>query len=213
MVYWLYNNEKWLSILIQILNVIVSGSLTLYIIRQTHKLNEKQIEFELEQNSKQLEYQKRQIHLETYPYKREIYTHVFNVLELCNQFEKMISKIDLFKLPPTKIKEFLEILQNHYVPDTGKALWSMREAEYVLPSNISSVVIDIRKNYDSMCSNLMWADNYSKVLEENELEKLLKDEIKKSISIAIDCCKKINTHAKFIEEIMPRELDISNLTK
>lgn len=213
MVYWLYNNEKWLSLLLQSLNVFVSFGLSLLIIFQTRNLNEKQITFELEQNSKQLEYQKRQIHLETYPYKREIYTHVFNVLELCDQFEGMINKIDLFSLPPAKIKDFLVILQNHYVPDTGKALWSMREAEYVLPSNISSVVVDIRKNYDSMCFNLMWVDNYSKILEENKLEQLIKDDIKQSIEIAIECCKSINKHARYIEDIMPIELNISDLTK
>lgn len=213
MTYWIYNNEKWLSLIIQSLNVFISFGLSLLIIFQTRKLNEKQITFELEQNNKQLEYQKRQIHLDTYPYKREIYTHVFNVLELCNQFEEMISKIDLFTLPPAKIKDFLVILQNHYVPDTGKALWSMREAEYVLPSNISSIVVDIRKNYDTMCSNLMWVDNFSKILEENKLEQLIKDEIKKSIENAIECCKKINKHARYIENIMPVELNISDLSK
>lgn len=210
---WLSENELWLSILISSLSVFFTLLLTVMIIIQTWKLNNKQIEFDLLIHSKQAELQKREIRLNSYPYKREIYSFVFSVLELCEQFEEISRSVDFHSKTPEQLHEILIIFQNQYVPDTRKALWSMREAEYVLPRNISTIVTYIRRDYDSMCSNLMALVSISKMMAQNELEKQFKEVMKSNIEEALNCCRRINAHKQFIEAIMPEELNISELSR
>lgn len=164
-------------------------------------------------NIDQTEIQKRQIRIDSYPYKREIYCHVFTVLDLCHQLQDILKSVDLFSKEPAQLMKFFKVLQDQYVPDTKKALWSMREAEYVLPSNISSVVIDIRKNYDSMCAHFITPANISIVLTQHEMETRMNEIKKHNIREAIACCDRIVKHAAFLESIMPLELDISNLSR
>lgn len=210
---WLSFNEKLITICISFLSLMVSSILTFLIIKQTKTLNNQQMQIEENLNLKQIEMQKRQIRVDSYPYKREIYCYVFAVLELCHQLQDLIKSVNLKSKDPAQLLEFFKILQEQYVPDTQKALWGMREAEYVLPKNISLAVIDIRKNYDSMCAHFTAPASVAKVLTPYEMETQI-DEIKQhNIDEAIACCNKIVKHTSFIESIMPSELDISELSK
>ena len=151
--------------------------------------------------------------METYPYKREIYSYVFAVLELCNQMLKLVKIVDLYSKTPDEILQFYQILQAQYLPNVREALWSMREAEYVLPENISSVVIDVRSNFDSMAVNLITPASIAKVMTTQELATMLEEAKRANIDAAILNCKTIVKHTLFIESIMPKELDISSLSK
>ena len=206
-------NENWITICISFLSLVISSILTFLIIKQTKNLNKQQIQIEEKINLKQIEMQKRQIRIDSYPYKREIYCSVFTVLELCHQLQHLLKSVNLQSKDPAQIFEFFNILQEQYVPDTKKALWSMREAEYVLPKNISSTVIDIRKNYDSMCTHFTAPASIAKVLTPYEMETKIEEIKRHNIDEAIACCNRIVKHTSFIENIMPLELDISELSK
>lgn len=212
-VQWIVVNEKLISISIAFLSLVITSILTFLIIKQTKKLNRQQLEIEESINLKQIEMQKRQICVDSYPYKREIYCHVFAVLELCHQMQDLLKSVNLYSKNSTEILEFFNILQEQYVPESKKALWSMREAEYVLPENISQAVIDIRKNYDSMCSHFTAPASISKVLTPHEMETQIEEIKRHNIYEAIECCNKIIKHTSFIESVMPSELNISNLSK
>lgn len=212
-VQWIVINEKLISISIAFLSLVITSILTFLIIKQTKKLNRQQLEIEESINLKQIEMQKRQICVDSYPYKREIYCHVFAVLELCHQMQDLLKSVNLYSKNSTEILEFFNILQEQYVPESKKALWSMREAEYVLPENISLAVIDIRKNYDSMCAHFTAPASISKVLTTHEMETQIEEIKRHNIDEAIECCNKIVKHTSFIESVMPTELNISKLSK
>lgn len=212
-VQWIVINEKLISICIAFTSLVITSLLTFLIIKQTKKLNRQQLEIEESINHKQIEMQKRQICVDSYPYKREIYCHVFAVLELCHQMQDLLKSVNLYSKNSTEILEFFNILQEQYVPESKKALWSMREAEYVLPENISLAVIDIRKNYDSMCAHFTAPASISKVLTTQEMETQIEEIKRHNIDEAIECCNKIVKHTSFIESVMPSELNISKLSK
>lgn len=212
-VQWIVINEKLISICIAFTSLVITSLLTFLIIKQTKKLNRQQLEIEESINLKQIEMQKRQICVDSYPYKREIYCHVFSVLELCHQMLGLLKSVNLYSKNSTEILEFFNILQEQYVPESKKALWSMREAEYVLPENISLAVIDIRKNYDSMCAHFTAPASISKVSTTQEMETQIEEIKRHNIDEAIECCNKIVKHTSFIESVMPSELNISKLSK
>lgn len=210
---WVIKNQSIISILISFSSLLISSYLTYLIIKQTKVVNQKQIQLQELISSKQLDMQKRQIQVDSYPYKREIYCYVFAVLELCNQLEELLKTVDLYSKDPIKLREFFQVLQDQYVSDTQKALWSMREAEYVLPRNISEVVLDIRKNYDSMVAHFITPASIFRVLTPNEIGKEFEEIKKFNIKKASECCHRIIEHTQYIESIMPRELNIAELSK
>lgn len=210
---WIKDNVEVVSLVLSAISIFITSILTFLILSQTKKINIQQMEFESSITKRQEELQKRQIHLESFPYKREIYSHVFTIFELCHQFLELSKSVDLYSKEPEKLKGLLDGLQKSYIPDNRKTMWSLREAEYILPRNISEVLLDVRKNYDSMCANLIYLDHFSKIMTENELINEFESIKKISIDNALDCCRSIDNHAQFIERIMPEELSISNISK
>jgi len=210
---WIVVNEKLISICIAFSSLVMTSFLTFLIIKQTKKLNRHQLEIEESINRKQIEMQKKQICVDSYPYKREIYCYVSAVLELCHHMRNLLKSVNLYSKNPTEILEFFKILQEQWVPDRKQALWSMREAEYVLPENISAAIIDIRKNYDSMCAHITAPASISKVLTTQEMETHIEEIKRLNINEAIACCNRIVKHTSFIESVMPVELNISKLSK
>lgn len=211
---WLTDNEKWLAICVSGLSLLFSTILTYLIIRQTKNLSRQQVKIEENINLKQIEVQKKQILVEAYPYKREIYCNVSAVLELCHKIKALQKSVSLQSKDPAQLLQVFNVLQKQYVPDSKKALWSMREAEYVLPKNIFPTVLDIRENYDSMCAHFNAPAIITKLLTPQEIEKGVDEEMKlHEIDEAINCCDRIVKHTLFIESIMPSELDISEASK
>lgn len=210
---WLSLNEKWLSLCLSLFSILITSFLTFLIIYQTEKLNRKQIDFESLIQKRQEDLQKRQILLESFPYKREIYSHVFTIFELCHQFLDLSKSVDLYSKEPEELNGLLNGLQKSYIPDMRKAMWSLRESEYILPRNISDIVLEIREDYDSMCGNIIYLYHFSKVMTENEQINEFDILKKMSIDNALDCCRRIDEHAAFIERIIPEELNISDLSK
>ena len=206
-------NEQWLSLFIAFLSLLVNTILTGFIIWQTKRLNQNQQELEKSINNQQIELQKRQIQIDSYPYKREIYTYVFQVLQLCDQLKNITETLDLNDLTSEQIFDLFTLLQEQNAPDSKNALWSMRESEYVLSKNIAHIVLDIRKNYDTMCTHFIAIKTYSNLYKESEIG-ILK-ELTKSFNIekAVECCNNIVSQTSYIENVFPTELNISLLSK
>lgn len=210
---WIEYNENWLSVSIMFASFLVSAFLTGLIIWQTKRLNQNQQELEKSINNQQIELQKRQIQIDSYPYKREIYTNVFQVLALCDQLKNITETIDLNDRSPEEIFEVFSLLQEQYVPDRKQALWILREAEYVLSSQIAHVVLDIRNNYDTICTHFIVINTFSKL--DAEFVNGYAKEMTKSYNIEkiVECCNKIVNHTTYIENVFPKELNISLLSK
>lgn len=216
---------------IALVDVIITAILTAIIIIQTGRLNKKQQKneeqaeiqqrlyeeqtakqqqaFEERLNQQQIELQKRQIQVNTFPYKREVYSHVFSVLELCHMLKDLTKSVDLKSKTAVQLREFFEVLLEQYVPDKKQALWSMREAEYILPDNISSVILDIRSHFDSLCCHFYTPSTLFNVLTEQEFKGIIEN----NVDEAIKDCDAIVGHTWFIETILPRELNIAGLNK
>lgn len=210
---WIECNEQWISLCIAILSLLVNTILTGFIIWQTKRLNQNQQELEKSISNQQIELQKRQIQIDSYPYKREIYTNVFQVLALCDQLKNITETVDLNDLSPEQIFEVFSLLQEQYVPDRKQTLWILREAEYVLSSQIAHVVLDIRDNYDTMCTHFIVINTFSKL--DAEFVNGYAKELTKSYNIEkiVECCNKIVNHTTYIENVFPTELNISLRSK
>lgn len=198
---------------IALADVLITAFLTLRIILQTKKLNETQQDLEKKLNQEQMNMQKRQIQVDTFPYKREVYTAVFSVLELCNMIKELTKSVNLYNKTTEQLKEFMEVLLEQYVSDKKQIFWSMREAEYILPENISKTILEIRKHFDSMCYHLNIPNAISMVMTQYELETELEKIKVDNIEAALMDCDAIVNHAQFIESILPRELNIANLNR
>lgn len=207
---------EWISLV----DVIITAFLTAVIICQTKRLNEQQQQaekesaeqqraFEARLNQQQIELQKRQIQVDTFPYKREIYAHVFSVLALCNMLKELTKSIDLKSKSAVQLKEMFDQILEQHVPDVKQTLWSMRESEYILPKNISASVIDIKTHFDSLCAHLHIPSTLSGVLTEQELKEITNQ----NVDEAMKDCDAILDHAWFIESVLPKELDIAYLSK
>ena len=70
---------------IALANVLLTTVLTAIIIRQTNRLNKQQLAFERDNHQRALDLQKRQIQIETFPYKREIYSNAVIFLKIYQQ--------------------------------------------------------------------------------------------------------------------------------
>ncbi len=212
------------SNLIAIIDVLITAILTAIIIFQTHNLNKKQIESDEKNNQREIEsnekicqieseLQKRQIQIDTFPYKREIYKNTFAVFEFCNYLKKLSSIIDLNKKTGKEISIMLSHIREKYVPDTNAVLWNLREAEYILPDNISKTILDIRSRFDDMCSNIISIETIEAVLTDIEKQELFPETKIKLLKVALSQCDEILSNVRFIESILPKELDISRLNK
>ena len=123
--------------------------------------------------------------------------------------KKVANDAHLKEVSPTDIKNFIDVLLGQYVPDKKQALWSMREAEYILAPTIAASIIDIRKHFDSMCSHFYVPSAVENVLNQDELAEV----INLNVDEAIKDCDAIVGHTWFIETILPRELNIAGLNK
>lgn len=210
---WFGYYETIITISINFLSLIITSSLTFLIIKQTKSLNTKQLEITKKLNFEQTELQRKQIVIDSFQFKREIYSHVFSVLELCYQIQELTNKMDLNSLSVEKLKDLIEILLNQYVPNVKQTLWSMREAEYIISENISTTIIEIRSDFDKMISHFSTPLSISRIISESKTNIDIEQIKNENITAAIECCKRINKHSRFIESIMPVELDISKLSK
>ena len=193
---------------IALADVLITAFLTLRIILQTKKLNETQQDLEKKLNQEQMNMQKRQIQVDTFPYKREVYTAVFSVLELCNMIKELTKSVNLYNKTTEQLKEFMEVLLEQYVSDKKQIFWSMREAELY-----DDTLQNLRKHFDSMCYHLNIPNAISMVMTQYELETELEEIKVDNIEAALMDCDAIVNHAQFIESILPRELNIANLNR
>lgn len=212
------NNWEYVSWMAETIGVVLTFTLTLIIIKQTKKLsvmqsnlekklNEGQMLLQKKSIEEQLLLQKRQIRVNLFPYKREIYLNLFKIFELTSFLEGKIYKLDLVNKPAHNVNKIFNTALKKVVGDQRKIFVSLMEAEYILPSNISSTVLEINKIFDSMCSKLVFLGSFVNVLTPEEI-----DEIKNhNLPQILEECKRINSKISFIQSLLPRELDISIL--
>ena len=201
--------SDWISIV----DASVTALLTFIIIFQTHKLNKKQLEFEEKVNQRDVDLQKRQIQIDTFQYKREVYTNTFAVFECCNALKDFMSKLDLSIRSGREITEMFSLIQEKYIPDPKSTLWSLREAEFILPSNLSEPILKIRTCYDNMASDFISLGTIESVLTDIELEKVFPESKIEILQNAFKNCNEILSYVQFIEAALPKEIIIAGLNR
>ena len=198
---------------IALADVVITAVLTAIIIKQTSKLNKRQLDFEEKENQRQLDLQKRQIQVETFQYKREIYTNTFAIFECCHFLKKLSEQEDLTSKTGKDLSEMFSVIWRGYVPDLKAVLWSLREAEYILPSHLSGPIIEIRSCFDKMGSCFNCLGTLETILTDLELQTKFQETKKVNIVAALSACDKILSYVDYIEATIPKELNISDLNK
>ena len=187
--------------------VIITSILTFIIIKQTGKINQRQIYLDKKLNEQQIELQKRQIKVDVFPYRREIYHNIFKVMEFSNFITTTLLKFELENMTCKQIYEMYNTLKNSYSIDVLNIVNSLREAQYILPNYISPTVSEIYTCFDETCSSFMIFNTIGDILTDNQI-----NEVKQhNINRIKDNCNKINSKVGYIQSIMPNELNISNL--
>jgi len=206
---WITENEVWLTVIISFASLIATIVLTVLIIRQTKKLNEKQSKMEETINEQQIILQKRQLSVDTFPYKREIYSYVYSIFEMCEAINTTVKNERLYDYDYDQVNDYFSIIKDQYVPNMRKTIWCLRESEYILPDDISGTVLRIMNEFNEMCFCFQSLKVIKKLATEQEL-----DEIKKQhIDDGLRMCKEILKFVSFIESIMPTELDIATVNR
>ena len=198
---------------IALANVLLTTVLTAIIIRQTNRLNKQQLAFERDNHQRALDLQKRQIQIETVPYKREIYSNVFAIFECCHFLKDVSTKIDLTQKTGKELSDMFSLTCKGYVPDIKDAIWSLREAEYILPANIAIPVLEIRSCFDKVCANFNCLASIESILTSDELQTLFQGIKEDNVYSALSNCDKILSYVSYIESIMPVEINIANLNR
>lgn len=189
------------------INVILTFILTLIIIRQTNKLNAQQADLEKKLNDKNESLTKRQLKMEAFPYKRELYLNLFKVLEFTRFIDENLLSLDLSKKSLKDLNAIYEITVETYLGDVNRIFSSLREAEYILPSNISPTVQFINIRYNDLCGKFIVCKTLHNMIPK-EKEEEVKLEMIKGIK---EDCTFINSKVGFIQSIMHHELDISTI--
>ncbi len=198
---------------IAITDVLITAILTAIIIFQTQKLNKKQLGFEEKNNQREAELQKRQIQVETFPYKREIYKNTFAVFECCDFLKQISEKLDWTTKTGQELSEMFSTVCEKYVPDLKATLWSLREAEYILPDNLANPILNIRELFDEMGSFFNILATMEAILTDNEMQTEFSEIKKRNISAALNNCDRILSYISFIEAELPNELRIAELNR
>lgn len=217
-------NETLVSLGISAFDVIITTILTALIIIQTSRINRKQQkaeeksakqqqEFEEKLNQQQIELQKRQIQVESFPYKRELYANTFAVFEFCHAFQTTAEAAHLSQKTGKDIREAYGILCEQYVPDVKGTIWSLWEAQYILPPEIAKVLLNIRSDFDQICSSLTVLETLERIMTEAELRDNFQGVKESNIENALQKCKSILSYMDYIEKALLTELNISGLSK
>ena len=207
---WL-NNIYWDAVvgIFSALNVIILGTLTFIIIIQTKKNTENQILLEERITKYQNKLQLRQLKIDIFPYKREIFLNLYKVLEFSNHISSVLFQLDLESKSTKDIYDMFNTSKDVYNVDFYIVIRSLREAEYILPSNISSTVLEICRSFDEMCSSFLVMGSVEKIFDDSKVQ-----EIKlHNLNRIKERCKHIESKNSFIQSIFPSEINIGNLDR
>ena len=194
---------------ISFLSFIATTILTVVIIAQTSRLAKKQSEQDLLINHQQEEWQRRQIRLDTFDHKLKIYHALYKVFQLAFEIEVISSEIKLREKTPKQLHALFSLYQEQLDIDVSETMWLFKQAEFILPSNISEVVCQIAEHFNELTGDIGKLNIFQTLLLPEEIEPE-KQNLLDDISHRI---REITRHYSFISVIMGAELDISTLEK
>lgn len=205
---WLLSIE-WnvVSGISSVLGVLITTILTYIIIRQTRILSEQQSKLESRINKEQNDLVRRQLKVEAFPYKRNLYLNLFKVIEFTHFLDESILNLDLTSKSGDDILGIYKMSIETYMTKEKDIIDSLREAEYILPDNISPTVAEITRMFDQICVSFSVIGNITNFVTNEEYSEIKKHNLD---MIAINV-KGINEKVGFIQSIMPKELDISRI--
>ncbi|MDO4543159.1 MAG: hypothetical protein Q4C01_01290 [Clostridia bacterium] len=202
-----------ISVVIALLSLIVTSLLTVLIIKQTTHLNRKQVQMEQEINTQQVQMQKRQLCVDTYPYKREIYANLFAVFAVCQGLTQTVKLEQLLLMDCEKVFSYYKFIQEASVPDVKAVFWSLREAQFVMTTDISSAILEIRQKFDDMCGCFCSLDALSKVLKTEKLSTELEKIKRHNVTQGLRLCNEILAYSDYMESVMPDAMNIGGIER
>lgn len=191
------------------IGAIITAVLTYIIIHQTGRLNKEQAILEERMNEQQMALQKRQIKVDIFPYKRELFLNLFRVTDFTNFLTNSFNTLNLSEKTCEQLHKLYEMSMEQYLGDQQKIFHSLREAEYILPKNVTPTVTKILVSFDDICSRFIAFKTFAAILTKDEIEKI---KIQNLLEIK-KLCEEINSKVGYIQSIMPHELYISDLDR
>lgn len=188
-----------LSAISSLMGVVLTAILTFIIIRQTNNLNKKQLSL-----------QKRQIRIDTFNYKRDIFLSVIKILEFTKTYSRSVSTKNVKPKKVSNIFDIFELTAKNLFDNHDVVVNSLSEAEYILPKEISSIIIIIGDKFSLICSYFEMYKQHERFNLAEDVLATEKDEIFDNIKLA---CETINSHASILHMFMIKELDISDLDR
>lgn len=207
------NLYEILDIILSAVNFFVSAVLTIFIILQTKKLNDKQQELDKALNESQREIQQRQLKLDLYNYRREIYRNILKVYTFCGNTQFFFEYEDYKKLTPKTIEEYHRINEQMSYDNPSELSQILIEAKYLYPEDISDIVLQIQKDFDTLLGDMNAPKKLYNIMTEEERKTKLSPLIEKKMTDAQNRVKSILDTKEFIIERISSELDISKLEK
>lgn len=207
---WIVENEVWLSVIISAAGVIITAGLTVIIIVLTVKNHNKTIRVESEISKREEKLQERQLKIETYEHKREIYRNAFRVIQFCEYWLFISSKIDLTKKTDEQLVEIINSIKNQFTPDSWGITENLQESKFVFPKELSECLMKIGKVFDNMCAAIRQFGTLNKHLTDEEKKLLIAESRNALLQIMNDSCNEIKGHKLFLESAMEADMSFSN---
>lgn len=206
------NLYEKLDIILSAVNFFVSAVLTIFIILQTKKLNDKQQELDKALNESQNELQQRQLKLDLYNYRREVYVNLAKIYEFTKIAKVFLfdDEKDIYSNVPTKAKMILEITGYIVRIDNSDISSVLAESNCLFSKEISKHIDSINHDFEIMWIYLNQLANPKERQEQNDTIDTITKEMVDNLQFKID---QILKHKDFVMDSIKEELDVANLEK
>jgi len=192
--------DLW-SFIISCLSIIVTSILTIYLIVQNVKLNNKQIENQKELQLKQEELNKRQLKIEERPYIEKVYKAIFDIYSYTESIESMLRVINGqndFKNVVENIKSFTKSF-NYLLDDKD---YNLVIGEYYVSDNVSPTIKKIRDIMSDIIDVLMFFYVGDDLTQNYKEEKIVKEKLEYLTKL----CKEMDDTKSFINTMLEAQI-------
>ena len=193
------------GLIVSIGSFIVTTVLTIYIIRQTTRLNKRQQNLERMINQSQIEMQQRQLKLDVYEYRREVYLGLTKIFNLCSSIKRLMDELKIDAFEPDEFVLILENEMSENVGDGSDIVYSLKESKHLFNAEIFNRIKIVDENFKAILSCITILN-----FQKGNGDYKFSENITKS---GICYIKTICNEKEELIELLDKELDVSNLEK
>lgn len=164
------NLYEKLDIILSAVNFFVSAVLTIFIILQTKKLNDKQQELDKALNESQNELQQRQLKLDLYNYRRDVYVNLAKIYEFTKIAKVFLfdGEKDIYSNVPSKAESILRITGYIVRIDNSDVSSALAESNCLFSKEVSDKINYTNHNFAMIWITLNQLSNKKKIIKNNK---------------------------------------------